>query len=102
MHILICLSYLNQTLKFEELVNKPNCNFNTKISSFVEYYSALSVDPCTTSPSPSSSQSFDIDKKTILDLCAHIFLVKTPVSSMDMGDLNDMRQSDKMKEFENE
>jgi len=96
------------------MVNKPECNFNSRISTFVEYYSALQCDPNTGSEPLLDDENFDIDKRTILDLCAHIFLPKVSdgedgdnsgdeyMQSFEVGELNDMRQDDRIKEFENE
>lgn len=59
----------------------------------------------------------DIDKRTILDLCAHIFHPKAEeekysaedldsadefIMSYEIGEFNDMRTEDRIKEFENE
>jgi hypothetical protein len=41
------------------------------VSKFVEYYSKLKYDP--SQPEEFDDENFDIDKKTILDLCAHMF-----------------------------
>ena len=112
MHILICLSYMNHGEKLNNLVNQPQCRFNTRISEFVESYSKLKCDPNIGSEPQLDDENFDIDKRTILDLCAHIFLPKNTEDcdnsgdeyqqSFEVGELNDMRQDDRIKEFENE
>ena len=40
------------------------CNFIDKISEFVEYYSQINT---------AENEAAEIDKKTVLDLCAHMF-----------------------------
>lgn len=114
MHILICLGYLNQSEKLNELVNGPECRFNTRVSEFVEYYSKLLSDPSSVTVKKIDDENFDIDKRTILDLCAHMFLPKATgengeedtrdeyMHSFDIGEFNDMRTDDRIKEFENE
>ena len=62
MHLLICLSYLSKEEYFR--VQKDNCNFVEKISEFVEYYSQINT---------SENEAAEIDKRTVLDLCAHMF-----------------------------
>ena len=61
MHILICCSYLSKE-RFSSVIEQ--CGFVDKISDFVEYYSQLNVN---------ESENSEIDKKTVLDLCAHMF-----------------------------
>lgn len=62
MHLLICLSYLSKEEYFKE--QKERCNFVERISDFVEYYSQINT---------SENQAAEIDKRTVLDLCAHMF-----------------------------
>lgn len=61
MHILICLSYLSKE-RFSNAIEETQ--FVDKISQFVEYYSHLNL---------TESDNNEIDKKTVLDLCAHMF-----------------------------
>lgn len=79
---------------------------------FVEYYSKLKCDP--NQPEQVDDENFDIDKRTILDLCAHMFLPTNTDDnsseslddqfqiSFEVGEFNDMRTDDRIKEFENE
>ena len=62
MHLLICLSYLSKEEYFK--VQKENCNFVERISDFVDYYSQINT---------SENEAAEIDKRTVLDLCAHMF-----------------------------
>jgi hypothetical protein len=93
MHCLISLNYLNhENLK---AITEARCNFTEAISSFVEVYSRK----CT-----KEKENDEIDKRTVLDLCAHMFHPKD-LSGNDLSqslDYNDMRQDDKIREFENE
>ena len=67
MHLLICLSYLHQPqFKPEEF------NFSDRISHFVEVYSRKPT---------SLNENDEIDKRTVLDLCAHMFHPREPGSS---------------------
>ncbi len=61
MHLLICLSYLNKE-KFAKQAEE--CLFADQISEFVEYYSKIPVI---------ENENGEIDKRTVLDLCAHMF-----------------------------
>ena len=61
MHLLICLSYLNKE-KFSKQAEE--CGFADSISEFVEYYSKIQVI---------DNENGEIDKRTVLDLCAHMF-----------------------------
>lgn len=90
MHILICLSYLSKE-KFNSM--KEECKFYDRITEFVEYYSQIKA----------SNESAEIDKRTVLDLCAHMFHPKD--ATMDISEameINDMKYEDRIKEFENE
>ena len=93
MHVLICLSYLNKE-KFTQ-VAEAQCSFSSKIEDFVTEYSKIPVV---------DNENDEIDKRTILDLCAHMFHPKDYTGN-DLSqslDYNDMRQDDKIREFENE
>jgi len=61
MHLLICLSYLNKE-KFARVAEENQ--FSESISEFVEYYSKLPIV---------ENENDEIDKRTVLDLCAHMF-----------------------------
>lgn len=91
MHILISLSYLSKE-RFSSLVEQ--CKFVDKIGEFVEFFSHSNV---------SENENDEIDKRTVLDLCAHMFQPKDVLgdSSQSM-EYNDMKFEDKIKEFENE
>jgi len=93
MHLLICLSYLNKE-RFSELAEKK-CNFSDRIAQFVEKYSGKPVH---------DNENDEIDKRTVMDLCAHMFHPKD-ISGNDLSqslDYNDMKPDDKIREFENE
>lgn len=52
-----------------------------------------------------STENKEIDKRTVLDLCAHMFHPKDISGSNEMSatlEYNDMTPDDKIKEFENE
>ena len=61
MHMLICLSYLSKD-NFKQICEE--LSFFDKISEFVEWYSKV---PTT------DSENGEIDRRTVLDLCAHMF-----------------------------
>jgi hypothetical protein len=90
MHILICLSYLSKE-RFNAV--KDGCKFYDRITEFVEYYSNIKAN----------NESAEIDKRTVLDLCAHMF--HTRDNTMDMSEameINELKYEDRIKEFENE
>lgn len=91
MHLLICLSYLSKDT-FSEACE--NVGFFDRISEFVEWYSKVpTVD----------SENGEIDKRTVLDLCAHMFHPKDMSNDMSQSmEYNDMKPEDKIREFENE
>ena len=91
MHILICLSYLSKE-RFSQHVEE--CQFVDKISDFVEYFSKNHV---------AENENDEIDKRTVLDLCAHMFHPKDVGGDTSQTmEYNDMKFEDKIKEFENE
>lgn len=93
MHILICLSYLNKEA-FSAIAERE-CQFSSRIEDFVTEYSKKPVI---------DNENDEIDKRTVLDLCAHMFHPKD-FSGNDLSqslDYNDMRPDDKIREFENE
>lgn len=61
MHLLICLSYLKQ---YHSEICETQCQFSDQVSLFVERYSQKQT---------SHNENDDIDKRTVLDLCAHMF-----------------------------
>jgi hypothetical protein len=108
MHLLICLSYLKKD-RFREV--GEDARFEENIQSFVEYYSRL---PAISGPD-GNTENGEIDKRTVLDLCAHMFHPKDynggtnldgdNISNTSAGgglEYNDMRADDKIREFENE
>ena len=91
MHLLITLSYLNKE-KFQK--QSEECKFVDTISEFVEYYSKKPV---------LESENGEIDKRTVLDLCAHMFHPKDASNDLSQTlEYNDMKPDDKIREFENE
>lgn len=122
MHVLICLSYLSKerfSLSIEET------HFVDKISDFVELYSQLNPQAFAANNSLSQAhngnisnhyifldsesaiaggvaQGNEIDKKTVLDLCAHMFHPKD--QSHDVSgtmEFNEMKQEERIRELEN-
>lgn len=99
MHLMICLSYLKRE-RFAAV--GEDCGFIERISEFVEYYSKLPVNA-----PDGNTENGEIDKRTVLDLCAHMFHPRDAsddLSNTSNGGLeyNDMRADDKIREFENE
>ena len=91
MHLLICLSYLNKE-KFARQAEE--CSFQEIIAEFVEYYSKIQVI---------ENENAEIDKRTVLDLCAHMFHPKDISNDLSQTlEYNDMKPDDKIREFENE
>lgn len=91
MHFLIGLSYLNKE-KFAKVGEE--CGFADQISEFVEYYSKIPVE---------ANENGEIDKRTVLDLCAHMFHPKDISNDLSQTlEYNDMKPDDKIREFENE
>ena len=108
MHLLICLSYLKRD-RFSQAGDE--CQFVERISEFVEYYSKLPA----VAGQDGNTENGEIDKRTVLDLCAHMFHPRDSnnhnngggeeqySSSSNAGlEYNDMRADDKIREFENE
>ena len=117
-HLLICLSYLSKE-RFSQILEE--CQFVDRISDFVEWYSiknplnnvadhANEESKQTASmgrmsggaQQNSSTQHTVVDKKTVLDLCAHMFHPKE--SSHDVSgtmEYNELKNEEKIKEFEN-
>lgn len=91
-HCLICLSYLSKE-RFSTSID--NCNFVDRISQFVEMFSVQQVG---------ESDQESIDKKTILDLCAHMFHPKDGANGNDISatmEYNELKQEEKIREFQN-
>ena len=85
-HILIALSYLNKSESLRNIVETQSVHFSDKISSFVEMFSKTPLnernmeDRTVKNPAPIEDgaqqlddENGDIDKRTILDLCAYMF-----------------------------
>jgi hypothetical protein len=78
---------------YDSGTGREECKFYDRITEFVEYYSNIRAN----------NESAEIDKRTVLDLCAHMFHPKD--TTMDMSEameINDMKYEDRIKEFENE
>jgi hypothetical protein len=89
MHLLICLSYLSKEEYFK--VQKENCNFVEKISEFVEYYSQINT---------SENEAAEIDKRTVLDLCAHMFHPKdVDLDNSESMEYNELKTEDRIREY---
>lgn len=133
-HLLISLSYLNKSSSLRKTVEGPECRFNEKISAFVEVISKQPLteqnlndrnmdDKGAQDDLPKyDDENGDIDKRTIMDLCAYMFHPnrysqenqnEKESKSMDesaeefllgheVGEFNDMCTDDRIKEFENE
>lgn len=70
------------------------CNFVDRISEFVEYYSQINT---------AENEAAEIDKKTVLDLCAHMFHPKdTSLDNSETLELNELKTEDRIREYENE
>ena len=92
-HLLICLSYLSKE-RFGSVLEEVH--FVEKISDFVEWYSSRQQ-----SPIPSTGKTQVSERKTVLDLCAHMFHPKD--SSQDMSgtmEYNELKQEERVKELE--
>ncbi len=124
MHVLICLSYLSKE-RFTQILE--DTHFVDKISDFVELYSQL--NPQAAAPqqvqvpsnngkscdlnvieseinssalNPQQTAAQEIDKKTVLDLCAHMFHPKD--QSHDVSgtmEYNEIKQEERIRELEN-
>lgn len=96
MHLLICLSYLKE---YHSDICETQCQFSDQISIFVEKFSQKPT---------SQNENDEIDKRTVLDLCAHMFHSQIQggqqldQASSSQLEYNDMRTEDKIKEFEND
>ena len=91
-HLLICLSYLSKE-RFSESIEA--CNFVDRISQFVELFSQRQIG---------ETDQESSDKKTVLDLCAHMFHPKDTTNANDVSatmEYNELKQEEKIKEFQN-
>ncbi len=91
MHILIAISYLSKD-NFSKILEEVK--FLDKISKFVEFYSQINT---------TDNEALEIDKKTVLDLCAHMFHPKD--ASLDNSESlegMDLKSEDRIREYENE
>jgi len=88
-HLLICLSYLSKE-RFSHVLEEVH--FVERISDFVEWF---------TLKHPDSQKQNVSERKTVLDLCAHMFHPKD--ASQDMSgtmEYNEIKQEERIKEFE--
>lgn len=91
MHVLIALSYLSREMFHKEMAE---CNFEDRISTFVEQYSKINT---------AENEALEIDKKTVLDLCAHMFHPKdASEDNSEMMEMNELKIEDRIREYENE
>ena len=91
-HLLICLSYLSKE-RFTTSIEVTN--FVDRISQFVETFSVQQIG---------ESDQESHDKKTILDLCAHMFHPKDATNGNDISatmEFNELKQEEKIREFQN-
>ena len=90
MHILICISYLAKD-NFKDIQNKVG--FLGKIQKFVEIYSKINT---------TNNEALEIDKKTVLDLCAHMFHYEDVKGEDDSNDDLELCSEDRIREYEND
>ena len=91
MHVLISISYFSKD-NFTKLLE--DVKFVDKISKFVEKYSQINT---------TDNEALEIDKKTVLDLCAHMFHPKDiTLDNSDSMDGMDLKSEDRIREYENE
>ncbi len=91
-NLLICLSYLSKE-RFTESIE--TCNFVDRISQFVEQFSQRQIG---------ETDQESSDKKTVLDLCAHMFHPKDTTNANDVSatmEYNELKQEEKIREFQN-
>ena len=104
MHILIALSYLSRESFQNEM---RECQFEDRISSFVEQYSQINTAGINLFERLISNylenEAVEIDKKTVLDLCAHMFHPKDATTdNSETMELNELKTEDRIREYENE
>ena len=91
MHILISISYFSKD-NFAKLLEE--LRFVDKISKFVEKYSQINT---------TDNEALEIDKKTVLDLCAHMFHPKDiTLDNSESENGLDLKSEDRIREYENE
>lgn len=91
MHVLIAISYLSKD-NFAPIL--AEVKFVERISKFVEHYSQIST---------TDNEALEIDKKTVLDLCAHMFHPKdATLDNSESLDGMDLNSEDRIREYENE
>ena len=89
-HLLICLSYLSKE-RFSKSID--DTQFVDRISMFVESFSQKQIG---------ETDQESHDKKTILDLCAHMFHPKDTTNANDVSatmEYNELKQEEKIREF---
>lgn len=90
MHVLISISYFSKE-SFSNLLEE--LKFVDRIGRFIEKYSQIDT---------TDNEALEIDKKTVLDLCAHMFHPKDISSDKsDDGDA-ELNSEDRIREYENE
>jgi hypothetical protein len=78
------------------------CNFVDRISEFVEFYSQINTAGIIRVVIV-ENEAAEIDKKTVLDLCAHMFHPKdTSLDNSETLELNELKTEDRIREYENE
>ena len=91
MHVLIAISYFSKD-SFSKILEE--LKFVERISRFVEKYSQIDT---------TDNEALEIDKKTVLDLCAHMFHPKdVSVNRSDDGEGGELTTEDRIREYENE
>lgn len=91
MHILIAISYLSKD-NFQDILSEAK--FVERISKFVEHYSQINT---------TDNEGLEIDKKTVLDLCAHMFHPRDATNeNSESFEGMDLNSEDRIREYENE
>ena len=91
MHILIAISYLSKD-NFQDILSEVK--FVERISKFVEHYSQINT---------TDNEGLEIDKKTVLDLCAHMFHPRDATNeNSESFEGMDLNSEDRIREYENE
>lgn len=97
-HLLICLSYLSKE-RFSQVLEEVR--FVEKISDFVEWFTVKHSGVQQQTEPATARKTALAERKTVLDLCAHMFHPKD--TSADMSgtmEYNELKQEEKIKEFE--
>ena len=90
-HLLISLSYLSKE-RFQASIDASG--FVDKVQAFVEHFSQRQVG---------ETDQESTDKKSVLDLCAHMFHPKDTTNANDISatmEYNELKQEEKIKEFQ--